>query len=82
MTAKRARSSAGSRSQPVEEGADVADAVLAKRRAVVEADEALAEAGRAADVRIEDGDAELVEQIIVAAEEAGPRLALPGRHGC
>src|SRR5690606_4572789 len=31
---------------------------------------------RAADVRIEDGDALLVDQVVVAAEEAGTRLAL------
>ena len=72
----RAGSSARIAPEPVEEGADVADAVLAQRRAVVEADEALAEAGRAADIGIEDGDAELVDQIIVAAEEARARLAL------
>ena len=46
------------------------------------AEEALAVAGRAADVRVEDRDALLVQQIIVAAEEAGPRLRLRARRGC
>ena len=76
MTAMRAGSMRGIGGEPVEEGADVPDRILPQRGAVVEADEALAVAGRAADVGIEDGDAELVDQIIVAAEEAGPRLAL------
>ena len=75
MTAKRARIERRIGLQPVEEGADVPDAVLPQRRAVVEGDEALAVAGRAADVGVEDGDAELVDQIIVAAEEARARLA-------
>ena len=75
MTARRLASSARVGLQAGEEGADVLDAVLALERAVVEPDEALAIAGRAADVGEEDGDALLVEEVIVAAHEAGARLA-------
>src|SRR6185312_12747008 len=42
---------------------------------VVETHERLAVAARAPHVREEYGDAELVQQVVVAAEKAGPRLA-------
>src|SRR5205085_11761043 len=54
----------------------VLDAVLPLPWAVVEADKAFAVAGRPTDVRIEDGDAELIDQIVVAAEETRTRLPL------
>ena len=76
MTARRPASTRGSARQAGEEGADVLDRILALERAIVEPDEALAVAGRAADVGEEDRDALLVEEVIVAAHEAGARLAL------
>ena len=76
MTAKRAGSSAGSR-RSLSRKAPISATLSSRRaRAVVEADEALSVAGRAAHVRIEERDSELVDQIIVAPEEARPGLAL------
>ncbi len=73
MTREASRS--GRVLQPVEQRADVLHRVLAQP-AVVELGEGLAEAGRAAHVREQDRDAELVDQEVVAAEEGRPRLAL------
>ncbi|MNL80113.1 hypothetical protein D3C87_2068720 [compost metagenome] len=53
--------------EAVEERAHVLDAVLALERPIVEADEIFAIAGRSTNIGIEDRDAHLVEQIIVAA---------------
>ncbi len=63
----------------VDAGLDVLDAVDAQR-AVVEVDELLSEARRAAHVRREDRDAAR-EQRLVRAVEAGPLLALRDRRG-
>ena len=63
------------RADPVEQRADVLDRVLALH-AVVEADEGLAEADRAAHVGIDDRDAQLVEEVVVASDERRARLAL------
>ena len=60
---------------PVEQRADVLDRVLALH-AVVEREEGLAEARRAAHVGPQHGDAELLEEIVVAAEKADRGLAL------
>ena len=62
--------------EPVEEGAEVAHRILAQIGPVIQADEPLAVAGGAADVGEEDGDAQFVDQVVVAAHEAGPALAL------
>ena len=60
--------------QPVEVGSDVAHGILAQPGPVIQADEPLAVAGRAANVGEEDGDPELVDQVVVATHEAGARL--------
>ncbi len=62
--------------QSRQERADVLDRILALERPVVETDEALAVAGRAADVGVEHRHPELVHQIIVAPAEGRPVLAL------
>ncbi len=59
----------------VEERADVLDGILALE-SVVEGEEGFAEAGRAADVGHDEGDAQLVEEKIVPPLEDGPRLSL------
>ena len=63
------------RADPVEKGADVLHRVLAQH-AVVELEEGLAEAIRAAHVGKDHRHAELGNEIVVAADEAGARLRL------
>ena len=61
--------------QVIQESADIAHRVFAQERPVVQADEALAEPGRAADVGIEHRDAQLVDQVIGAPAERWHGLA-------
>src|SRR4029450_2711303 len=58
----------------VEQGPDVLHRVLALHP-VVEADEGLAEAGRSAHVGIDDRNAQLVQEVVVAADEGWTRLS-------
>ena len=60
---------------PVEQGADVLDGALAEH-AVVELQVGLAVARRAADVGQDQHHAQLVDQVIEPAQEAGTELAL------
>jgi hypothetical protein len=69
------RIEAGLERDPVEQGTDVLDRILALD-AVVERKEGLAEARRAAHVRPDHGDAELFDEVVVAAEKAELRLTL------
>src|SRR5437879_1689604 len=64
-----------SRADPLEQGPDVAVRALALH-AVVELHERLPEAGRAPDVRKNERDPQLLEEVVVAAKESGPRLPL------
>src|SRR6266700_4074463 len=62
------------RADPLEQGAGVLVGAVAQH-AVVELREGLAVAGRATDVGEDDRDPELVHVIVVAAQEARPRLS-------
>ena len=58
----------------VEKRTDIEHAILAPPGAVVERDKSFAKAGRAADIGVEDRDAQLVDQMIVAAQKTRCRL--------
>jgi hypothetical protein len=60
---------------PVEQSADVPVGVLAQE-AIVELEKGLAVPRRAADVGVDQGHAELVHEVVVAAEELRARLFL------
>src|SRR2546427_4020239 len=65
----------GPRPDPLEQGADVLVPPVTQHP-IVELGECFAVAGRAANVGENDRDAELVDVVVVPAEEAGPGLAL------
>ena len=64
-----------SRADPLEQGSDVSVRPL-PQGAVVELHERLPEAGRAPDVRKNQGDPQLLDVVVVAAQESGARLPL------
>ena len=70
----RLASSRGLRFDPVEQRTDVFVRIFAQK-SVIEFQKRLAKAGRAADVRINNRHAQLIQIVIAAAEEAWSRLA-------